>query len=266
MNAQNLLYNASIGFTNDNIVAISDGGDCLKLMLMQERVKVFTLNGAEPGIILDVQYVKATSTIVIATCSIKSTDEKKFTKLLLLTYSWRNAEDSYESFELIEKEGLKVKGTVEYVYIEESGKYLHSICQDHIAFECPKVQESADSKNDSERAEIKIPRYCWSQDEDSLTVWITIQKKDQNKVKVHVTALELSVTVNDKVLVQGQCQHTLDKNLTTWKYEQDVFKLELSKYESGLMWSELIKGDTGGECLPNETLATEIHSRYIIKI
>ena len=257
------LYNPSIAFTSNNIVAISDGGDCVKLLITdaQERIKAFALSDTEPGVILDVQYISSTSTVAIALCNINSTGEKKFTRLLLLTYAWRNAGDACESFELIGKEALKVNGAIEYAYIEDDGKHLHSLCQDYIAFECPKAQESVDNKNDSEKTEINIPRYCWSQDEDSLTVWINVEKEHEKNVNVHVTALELSVTMNGKVLIQGQCQHRLDEKLTTWKYEQDTFKLELSKFESGLMWSELIKGDTGGECLPNETLAAEIHSK-----
>ncbi|XP_043251111.1 nudC domain-containing protein 1 [Colletes gigas] len=258
---QNQLYNASIGFGNDNIVAISDGGDCLKLLVMdnEEHIKMFTLSGAEPGVILDVNYINDKSIVIIAMCNIKSTGEKKYTNLLLLVYAWKNAGDASESFELIRKKSLKTKGAIEYVHIENSGKYLHSICQDYITFESPKVQESTDS-TDLQACKEKIPKYCWSQDEDSLTVWINVEKNHQN-VKIDVTPLKLSVTMMDNVLLEGQFQHRLDEKLTTWKYEQDICKLELFKHESGLMWSELIKGDTDGECLPNETLAAEIHSR-----
>ncbi|XP_017790405.1 PREDICTED: nudC domain-containing protein 1 [Habropoda laboriosa] len=260
-NVQNLLYNPSIGFTSNNIVAISDGGDCLKLLISdtQGHIKSFILNSTDPGVILDVQYVSSTSNVIIVMCDIKSNSEKKFTRLLLLTYVWKDIGNTCESFDLINKEVLKVNGAVEYVYVEDCGKYLHSICQDYVTFESPKVQKPADNKRNIEKTgEIKIPKYCWSQDEDSLTVWLTIDKQYQEKVKVHVTPLELSVTVNDNILIQGQCQHRLDESLTTWKYEQDTFKLELYKHESGLMWNELIKGDTGGECLPNETLLAHL--------
>ncbi|XP_053984300.1 nudC domain-containing protein 1 [Hylaeus volcanicus] len=263
-NVQNLLYNPSIAFANNDVIAVSDGGDCLKLLIMktEDHMEAFTLSGGEPGIILDVRCIDTSSTIIIAICNIKSTGEKKFTNLLLLTYDRKNIGSENESFELRSKESLKVKGAVEYVYIEDNGKYLHSICQDYITFECPKVQEFVDNKKDLRKSsERKIPKYCWSQDADSLTVWIKVEKEHQSEVKVRVTPLELSVTMKDNVLIQGQCQHRLDENLTTWKYEQDTCRLELVKQESGLMWSELIKGDTGGECLPNETLAAEIHSR-----
>ncbi|XP_017760282.1 PREDICTED: nudC domain-containing protein 1 [Eufriesea mexicana] len=263
-NVQDILYNPSIGFTSNDIVIISDGGNCLKLLLTkdQEHIKSFILNNAEPGVILDIQYVNATSTIMIVMCDIRSTGEKKFTRLLLLSYVWKNVGSADEFFEFTNNEALKVNGSVEYVYIESCGKYLHSICQDYITFECSKVQQPNDNKKEAEKIEeLKIPKYCWSQDEDSITVWFTIDKQHRDKVKVNVRPLELSVTVNNDILIQGQCQHRLDEDLTTWKYEEDTFKLELYKHENGLMWNELIKGDTGGKCLPNETLAAEIQSR-----
>lgn len=264
---QNLLYNPSIGFTSNGIVVISDGGDCLKCLITDTEgdIKCFALNGAEPGVILDVQYVSTSTTVVIAMCDIRSTGEKKFTRLSLITYAWKNVGDESESFEFVNKEHLKVYGALEYLHIEDSGQYLHSICQDYITFECLKEKESTSSNNVSKGAgEMKIPRYCWSQDEGSITVWLTIDKQHHDKVKVNATALELLVMVNEDVLIQGQCQHRIDEKLTTWKYEQDTLKLELYKHETALMWSELIKGDTGGECLPNEVLAAEIHSRYNI--
>lgn len=263
-NVQNRLYNPSIGFTDNNIIVISDGGDCLKLLITnpQENIKSFTLNNAEPGVILDIRYIDTTNTIMIAMCDIRSTGEKKFSRLLLLTYAWKNAGNIDQFFELINKETLKVNGAIEYVYIENSGKYLHSICQDYITFDSPKIKKSTDNEKDTKKTEkLKIPRYYWSQDEDSITVWLKIDNQYRDKIKVNVTSLELSVMVNNNVLIEGQCQYRLDEDLTTWKYEQDTFKLELYKHENGLMWNELIKGDTGGECLPNETLATEIHSK-----
>ncbi|XP_076294331.1 nudC domain-containing protein 1 isoform X1 [Lasioglossum baleicum] len=263
-NIENILYNPSIVFASNNIVVISDGGDCINILSVEykEHIKVIPLSETEPGVILDARYVNETSTVIVALCNIKNIGEKKFTNLLLLTYILKSEEDTLKSIEFSHKEFLKINGAIEYIRIEDNGRYFHSICQDYITFQCPKVQELVDSKDELETlSKIKIPRYCWSQDEDSLTIWIKVDKEQQKDIKVHVTPLDLSVTLNGIALVQGQSQHRLDENLTTWKYEDDTFKLELFKHESGLIWSELIKGDTGGEHLPNAALAAEIHSR-----
>ncbi|KAG7199157.1 hypothetical protein KM043_018045 [Ampulex compressa] len=138
---------------------------------------------------------------------------------------------------------LKVKGTVEYACIEENGNHLHSICQDSMLFEDLNAKvEKHNLPNLEEKEEIKIPKYCWSQDEDSITVWIKVEEQQYKQARIN-------------------CQHRLDESLTTWKYEHGTLQLELMKFENGLMWNELIKGDTGGECLPNQALAAEIHSR-----
>ncbi|XP_078037029.1 nudC domain-containing protein 1 [Augochlora pura] len=260
---QNVLYNPSIVFASSNVVVISDGGDCVNILSVEdkENIKVFPLTETEPGVILDARYVNATSTIIVALCSIKSVDEKKFTNLIILTYIHKNTGNGSESFEFSQKEALKISGAVEYVHIEDTGKYFHSICQDYIIFQNPKVVESVDSKDDSQTAKTKLPRYCWSQDEDSLTVWIKVDKEQQKDLKVQVKPLELSVTLNGIILIGGQTQHRLDEELTILQNGDHTFRLKLFKDEFDLMWSELIKGDTGGEYVSNEALAAEIHSR-----
>ncbi|KAK2588337.1 hypothetical protein KPH14_004353 [Odynerus spinipes] len=259
------LYNPSIGFTTNGIAVISDGGTGLELLREDTsgHFKVFFLEEAEPGVILDVQYVQTKSQVVVTLSSIADDNGKKCTKIILLFYTWQLSNDIEESFHLCNKQVLKVRGTVEYVFVEENGEYLHSICQDNIIYESQDQQVSESSITDAGDTEhIKIPKYCWSQDEDSLTVWVKIPEKYyQSQAKVNVKPTEISITIDDDVLIQGECQHRLDEELTTWKREKDTLKLDLVKCESGLMWNELIKGDTGGECLPNESLAAEIHSR-----
>ncbi|XP_015184696.1 PREDICTED: nudC domain-containing protein 1 [Polistes dominula] len=260
-----LLYNPSIGFTSNNIVVISNGGDSLYLLKEDHsgQVEAFLLEEAEPGVILDIRYVQTKSQIIIALSSIVDDNGKKCTKLVLLFYTLQQYDEKQNTFHLSNKQVLKVRGTVEYVFIEENGDHLHSICQNNIIFESDnkKITENS-KKNISDKEHIKIPKYCWSQDEDSLTVWVKIPEKYyQSQAKVNVKSNEISITVNDDILIQGECQHRLDEKLTTWKHEKDTLQLDLIKFENGLMWNELIKGDTGGECLPNESLAAEIHSR-----
>lgn len=260
------LYNPSIGFTVNGIVVISNGGNSLHLLREDKsgHIKSFLLEEAEPGVILDVRYAQTKSQVIVTLSSIADDNGKKCTKLILLFYTWQQSDENQETFHLCNKQVLKVQGTVEYVFIEENGDHLHSICQNNITFES-NDQTSTESNitNIDDREHIKIPKYCWSQDEDSLTVWIKIPEKYcQSQAKVNVKSTEISITVNDNVLIQGECQHRLDEKLTTWKHEKDTLQLDLVKFESGLMWNELIKGDTGGECLSNESLAAEIHSKY----
>lgn len=257
-------YNPSIGFTSNGIVVISDGDTGLELLREDEpdHFKVFLLQEAEPGVILDIQYVQSKSQVVITLASIVNDNEKKCTKLTLLFYTWQQSNDTQESFHLCNKQILKVRGTVEYVFVEENGDYLHSICQENIIYEShDQVNENITDVSDEEHIK-KIPKYYWFQDEDSLTVWLKIPEKyDPNNVKVNIKPTEISVTLNNDVLIQGKCQHRLDEELTTWEHKKDTLKLDLVKFENGLMWNELIKGDTEGEYLPNESLAAEIHSR-----
>lgn len=259
-----VIYNPSIGFTLNNIVAISDGGGNLHILIecMGENRKVFLMTLEEPGIIMNVQYVEKSSRIILIMCAIATDDnQKKYTRLVLLSYDLCMKNEIMKVYN-VDKQILKVQGTVDYAYVEENGNYLHSICQDSIGFENENTQESV-MEQPSVSSQIKIPKYYWSQNEESLTVWIKVPKQHGNKrPKINVKPLELSVTIDNEILIQGQCQHRLEENMATWRHKEDTLQIDLSKYENGLMWSELIKGDTGGECLPNEALAGEIHARY----
>ncbi|XP_025990887.1 nudC domain-containing protein 1 isoform X2 [Solenopsis invicta] len=259
----NVIYNPSVGFTSNNIVAISDGGESLHILIgyTRENRKVFPMTLEEPGIIMNVQYVEESSRIILTMCAIAADDnQKKYTRLTLLSFNLC-IENEITEVHNIDKQILKVQGTVDYAYVEETGNYLHSICQDNIRFENENAQESV-TEQPSVSSQITIPKYYWSQDEDSLTVWIKVPKQHGNKQpKINVKSLELSVTIDNEILIQGQCQHRLEENMATWRHKEGTLQIDLSKYENGLMWSELIKGDTGGECLPNEALASEIHTR-----
>lgn len=261
-----ILYNPSIGFTSNNIVVISDGGRNLYILIgyTVENRKIFIMSLEESGIIMNAQYIEKSSKIIITMCTIVAdNNQKKYTQLILLSYSLSVKNEVTKVYN-IDKQVLKVQGTVDYAYVEENGDYLHSISQDNIGFENKNVQESENKMEQlSVSSQIKIPKYYWSQDEESLTVWIKISKQHSDKrPKINIKPLELSVIIDNEILIQGECQHRLEENMATWRHKEDTLQIDLSKYESGLMWSELIKGDTGGECLPNEALAAEIHARY----
>lgn len=261
-----LIYNPSIEFTLNNISAVSDGGEKLEILVgnTEQNMKVFSLGPIEPGIIMNVQHIEKDLKIIVTMCTIVAqNDEKKYTQLILLSYALQYMENEIKNIYHIDKQLLKVQGAVDYVYVEKSGNYLHSICQNNIDFGKKDTQESKNEiKQSNIDLQIKTPKYYWSQDKDSLTIWIKILKQHINKQpKIQIKPLELSVVMENEILIQGECQHRLEENMATWRFKEDTLQIDLSKYESGLMWSELIKGDTEGECLPNEVLAAEIHAR-----
>lgn len=261
-----MIYNPSIGFTYNGISAISNGGEKLDILIgnTRQNIKVFSMDPVTAGIIMNIQHIQENSKIIVTMCSIANNDSRKYTQLTLLSYNLQYIGNEMKNISYIDKQILKVQGTIDYVYMEKNGNYLHSICQDNINFDKEDIQKSEIKvEQPNIDSQIKIPKYYWSQDEDSLTVWIKIPKQYSSKqLKINVKPLELSVTINNEILIQGECQHRLEENMATWRHKEDTLQIDLNKYENGLMWSELIKGDTGGKRLPNETLAAEIHERY----
>lgn len=256
-------YNPSIGFTGNNITVISNGSKNLEILIQQEDLEkeVFIFDDVESGIIFDVQQIRETPFIIVSIYSVVEAEGKVYSRLTLLTYSYQKGESS--SLNLYRTQILKVKGTVDYLYVENNGNYFHTASQDPVIFEYDSLHPVSEKNNTNNSGSgIKIPKYCWSQDEDSVTVWLKTPEKCNNiPAKIDVKPTQISASMKDIVLIQGETQHKLEPELTTWKIKDDTLEIEFTKSDSGLMWSELIKGDTGGEFLPNEDLAAKIHSR-----
>lgn len=256
-------YNPSIGFTSENITVVSNGSRNLEILLENAKSEreVFLFEDQESGIILNVQKIKESPHIIISIYSVIEAEGKVHSRITLLTYSYQKGEPS--TLLLYRTQILKVKGTVDYFYVENNGNYFHTASQDPVVFEHDSLKSIKEIETGSaDAAGFKIPKYCWSQNEESVTVWLKVPEKCSNSpAEIDVKPMQISVSMKDILLIQGETQHKLESNLTTWKIKDDTLEIEFVKSESGLMWNELIKGDTGGEFLPNEGLAAEIHSR-----
>lgn len=264
---QEKLYNPTITFASEKITILTSGTSNLEFLITSDDgndKKSFIIDGIEPGVLLDSKLIKRhlllyTLQIIVTMCLITdANNKKKYSKINVITFSM-DYENSPEKIVIFKRQELMVNGPVDYVFIESNGEYLNMLSQDSakFKFDSLKIIENKDNSIG------KIPKYCWSQDDDSITVWIKIPEKySDKKANVKVTKNVIIVDIEETVLIQGETQFPLDAETTTWSHENDALKLELIKSEAGQMWSELIKGDTGGECLPNETLAAEIHSRY----
>lgn len=260
------MYNPTIAFASNEFVILTRGDNKLEVLTTMNsgEKKLYILEEIEPGVLLDARYIEKKSKIIIAMCCIIDVNGKKHSQIVILSYIIKYNNNGIDNLECFQKQHLTVKGSIEYVFIEPSGDYINVLSQDVAKFTYDSLKQIKDeekklSTNDSE---IKIPKYSWSQDEESLTVWIKIPKKfGDTKANINVKSTGLSISVKDEILIQGELQYRIDHETAVWKYEKKTLKLELMKYESGQMWNELIKGDTDGEWLPNEALAAEIHSR-----
>lgn len=267
--SSNCLYNPSIAFASKNIIIISNGAGKLEFLIEKnENFNNFTFD-IESAVALDARFVKENSKIVVALYKIDEDKGKKFSRLIYSSYVYdEKSEDQSQTLKLLRTQKLRVKGAVEHVYIEKNGSFSHIISQDQVEFEYDSlnpIKVKDETNQSTNESQIKIPQYCWSQNEDSITVYTKIPEKYSNvTAKIEATATCLSISIGDIVLLSGETPNRLESDLTTWKRKEDTLEVELSKSENGLMWSELLKGDTGGEYLPNEALAAEIHSRYYI--
>lgn len=253
-----------MAFASREVVLLTNGDESLEILIENESgdKETFRTTDLSPGILLDSRYFQETLLVMVAMCCVAEVDEKKQSQLVILSYEHSGKDAQEKSLKLVRKQILKVKGPIEYAFVEANGNFVHAISQDAAIFEYDSLKPVESKKEENSVKEAKIPKYCWSQDEDSLTVWIRIAEKNRDDILIiETTSTTLSVCLKGVQLIRGDLQHRLDSDLTTWTREKDDIKLELVKHETGLMWNELIKGDTGGEYLPNQALAAEIHSR-----
>lgn len=263
--SENRLYNSSIVFASKDIFIINNGSGILEFLLKKDDcIKEFLINDIEPSVILDARFVKETSKIIIALYKIDEKKDKNFSRLILLTYHFEeNSKDRSIILDLVRTQTIKVNGAIDSVYFEKNGKFFNIISQKRAEFDFDSTNPIK-SKEEIKESKINIPKYCWSQDKNSITVFINIPEQYKTiSAKVDVKQFNLTITIDDVILLCGETSNKIDSYLTTWKQKENNLEVELCKAESGLMWSELLKGDTGGEYLPNEELAAEIHSRYL---
>ncbi|XP_058807998.1 nudC domain-containing protein 1 isoform X2 [Phymastichus coffea] len=261
-----LVYNSSISFASKNIAVINDGNGALTFLKLEndKSVNILLIDEIDETVILDARLIELTSKIIVALYKVEKNQGKTFSRLIFLFYNYKtNFEDKSITLKLVQKQTAKVSKVVENLYIEKTGTFFYITSQNEIKFDFDSVNPIKNNDNTTiDNREIKIPRYCWSQDKDSITVYIKIPKKYDNvKAKVETTHTSISILVGDLTLLDGQTTHRLESDLTIWKQNDDTLEVELSKYESGLMWNELIVGNDEGEYLPNQELAAEIHAR-----
>ncbi|XP_046624693.1 nudC domain-containing protein 1 isoform X1 [Neodiprion virginianus] len=263
------VYNPSLSFASEDIIVGCNGCKNLEIIIKNDSqpLLTFVFEDIDAGIILDSVYVEDKSIINVVMCFITEIESKKHSEVVLYTYSSPaidtvGSEPSSLGVKFIGKRILRVKGAVDYANLESNGNYLHLMSQDSATFVYDSLRPVNKEIPAEGNQEINIPKYCWSQDEDSLTIWLKVfDGIDKSQIKVDVKPNNIVIKYEDQILMAGESGHRLDPDLTTWSHEKDSLKIDLFKNETGLMWNELIKGDTGGECLPNEALAAEVHSR-----
>ncbi|XP_012281151.1 nudC domain-containing protein 1 [Orussus abietinus] len=258
------MYNPSIKFGSRNIAVISNGCGNLQIIIENgnEGTKPFTFD-IDCGIVMDAQHIKDKKLTIVTLCSVVDIDGKKCSRITLLSYLHEIQEDSVEVVTFKSKQTLRVRGAVECIYMERNGNYIQIVSQEAAAFEHDESSSNEDNASMEKDVEVaKTPRYYWSQDEDTLTVLFKVpNNSEKSKLKINVAPFSISILLDDIILLQGNTRHRLESELTTWEREKDTLKVNLFKFECGLMWNELIEGDIGAEYLPNETLAAEIHLR-----
>ncbi|XP_076322276.1 nudC domain-containing protein 1 isoform X1 [Tachypleus tridentatus] len=105
------------------------------------------------------------------------------------------------------------------------------------------------------------PLYTYIQSLEDITVVFKIPEtitKDDIKVDFHLSSME--VKIRGKVVLQGLLWNNIDVEASTWTVEETKLEVILTKKETGLVWQELVKGDSRGEEVLDPALVEQIHN------
>lgn len=152
---------------------------------------------------------------------------------------------------------LTTDGSVEYVALEPGSESVLIISD-----KTPKwIYDSECPVEIPEKEEPVKKIYSWSQTGDKVTVWLTLPEETlKSDITVTVDDGQIEIQVKE-INISGKLFQSVNKDLTSWTFENCKLEVLLTKEDSGLMWNQLIPNDKSGEEIINPELVKEVHEK-----
>ena len=258
-------YNVSMKLVTDKIAVVADGMGYLYVVDrgsrdVDEKWKViFTGDVTGPGekfVITDVVYKeeqKPELHLLLTTIRQKEENERHSTVLHWVTL------EKTDVWNQVAIRELSVSGFVQYANLERSCDALYVISDTGCKF----VLDSENEIRDTQEVQVETEKkYKWGQGSDDVTLKFSLcENISKNLVTVEVQATQIKVKYGDEVLLEGFLHQRIDSDMTCWTVMGDTLEVVLQKSESGLMWPEVVVGDTLGEYVPDPALVDDVVER-----
>lgn len=106
------------------------------------------------------------------------------------------------------------------------------------------------------------PLYSFIQTGDTLTVVFKLPESvTKTDVTVELGVRTVAISVHEKTVLEGEFPHAVMKDASTWTTLDQKLEVHLIKAESGVVWKEVVQGDTRGEEVFDPGFVEEIHAR-----
>ncbi|XP_067012724.2 nudC domain-containing protein 1 isoform X2 [Anabrus simplex] len=275
-------YNTSLCFPSEELAVLSDGAGILYIVQTgarststQSQWKVLfsdkVCEKETPFIVADsrcslLECRKEVHCVLLRVEEAKRDDvERRSAGSFDTTLEWITfAEGEMGSWSLRCFRCLSGPGGVNYIAMEPGCQALCLASEYPFEFikdsESPILKDAAHNNGGKVQEEKK--EYMWQQSAEDITVTFRLPDDTQKSdITVDVKDLRLCVAYRDRMLLEGPLANRLESELSTWAVERGKLEVVLVKQETGLMWSELVVGDTKGEHVMDPALVEEVHRR-----
>lgn len=262
-------YNVSMKFISADLVVICDGTGLLYILQTGYRdnddkfIPSFSAEVAGPNeafVLLDAVINPQTnnSELHFLLLSIKQ-ENSNAQYMSLLHWITLTLENGIWSQTAIKQ--LRTKGAVQYAAIERSCENVYVVSDN----ECTLILNSDNPilNKESENTEEEIKYlYEWSQTTEDVSIHIELPEKiNKQFIYVNSEAIKLDIKYENNILVSGSLYQRIDANLTNWSIEHNKLVVVLSKQETGLIWPELIVGDTTGKYNLDPSVVDQVNEK-----
>lgn len=153
---------------------------------------------------------------------------------------------------------LQARGELYYSYFEPRCEAIYVASEKSFKFtsDCSNVTE----ENEKQKSEKK--RYIWNQTLEDITVRFKLPENfSKSDLKITAKEAEIVVKYENNILLSGPLYQNICADLTVWDIKNELLEILLSKQEEGLMWPELVVGDTSGEFVVDTCIVDDIHQK-----
>ncbi|XP_023236592.1 nudC domain-containing protein 1-like [Centruroides sculpturatus] len=148
-----------------------------------------------------------------------------------------------------------------YVVIEPGGSALCLATEKEFSF----IYDSGKQEEitvEEQKVTILLPLYTYIQSMEDVNVIFRLPENiNTSDISVIIQSSHLEVKFKGKTVLEGPLCNTVNVDASTWIVDGEKLEITLSKSEVGLLWSELVIGNTRGEEVMDPSLVAEIHNR-----
>lgn len=264
-------YNVSVYFTSENIAVLSDGAGTLHVLNTGNRCENTTwqllfsdevLDSDKGFIIQDAVLKKNENSQNELHCVLIHIEPGDNSDRFSTIVSWITLNEmSDNNWGEVSMRVLKASGGFYYCALESNCKFIYIASEKPFKF----ILDSENPITETKKiATLEVPKiYTWIQSEDDIVVRFNANSNcDKKDFVISAKPTSILVKYKDTILLQGELNHRIDAQLTTWNIANGgILEVTLTKSENGLMWQDLVPGDETGEQIIDPNIVAEVHQR-----